>query len=179
MTLLVQPRSHALLPRFLAFPRRRRLSWRLGHHILAGMASSFSSSFPYVSAGVRRGPSPIEACRWLPGLLATAVVLSSSSGPPESSQLPDDATFADVPQTLSGGGGERKRIQKPKSRQAESCTVKCLGTCIRGGAGSPGEGPFNVRRPLVVFKSGFRTRNYCLVECSDICNLIKDGDDGP
>ncbi|CAA6662391.1 unnamed protein product [Spirodela intermedia] len=149
------------------------------------MASSFSSSFPCVSAGVRRGPSPIEACRWLPGLLATAVVLSSSSGPPESSQLPDDATFADVPQTLSGGGGERKRIQKPKSRQAESCTVKCLGTCIRGGAGSPARAPStsgggkNNKLPLVVFKSGFRTRNYCLVECSDICNLIKDGDDGP
>ncbi|KAJ0084442.1 hypothetical protein Patl1_30946 [Pistacia atlantica] len=34
----------------------------------------------------------------------------------------------------------------PKSRKAESCTIKCVTTCIRGGEGSPGEGPFNVRR---------------------------------
>ncbi|KAH9308020.1 hypothetical protein KI387_035931, partial [Taxus chinensis] len=52
------------------------------------------------------------------------------------------------------------RIQKPKSKKAESCTTKCVVTCIRGGAGSPGEGPLNIRRPLVVFKDGFRTRLY-------------------
>lgn len=86
--------------------------------------------------------------------------------------------FSDVPQTLSGAD-KIERIQKPKSRKAESCTNKCVGTCIRGGAGSPGEGPLNIRRPLVVFKNGFRSRQYCLVECSDICNLIEDGDDGP
>ncbi|KAK4345563.1 hypothetical protein RND71_035739 [Anisodus tanguticus] len=96
-----------------------------------------------------------------------------------------EETFSNVPQTLSGecvdGQKECKkaRIQRPKSRQAESCTVKCVNTCIRGGSGSPGEGPLNVRRPLVVFKQGFRSRQYCLVECSDICNLIKDGEDGP
>jgi hypothetical protein len=95
-------------------------------------------------------------------------------------------TFSNIPQTLSGEciTGEqdckkRGRIQKPKSRKAESCTIKCVTTCIRGGGGSPGEGPLNVRKPLVVFKQGFRTRHYCLTECSDICNLIKDGDDGP
>eukprot|EP01018_Ginkgo_biloba_P019500 Gb_13598 [translate_table: standard] len=87
-------------------------------------------------------------------------------------------TFADLPQTLSGAD-KGLRIQKPKSTKAESCTGKCVGTCIRGGAGSPGEGPLNIRRPLVVFKNGFRSRQYCLIECSDICNLIKDGDDGP
>lgn len=94
-------------------------------------------------------------------------------------------TFSNVPQTLSGDcvdgqkDCKKARIQKPKSRQAETCTVKCVNTCIRGGSGSPGEGPLNVRRPLVVFKQGFRSRQYCLVECSDICNLMKDGEDGP
>ncbi|OIT04350.1 PREDICTED: uncharacterized protein LOC109223268 [Nicotiana attenuata] len=94
-------------------------------------------------------------------------------------------TFSNVPQTLSGECVEgqkdckKARIQRPKSRQAETCTVKCVNTCIRGGLGSPGEGPLNVRRPLVVFKQGFRSRQYCLVECSDICNLIRDGEDGP
>ncbi|PIA36947.1 hypothetical protein AQUCO_03100004v1 [Aquilegia coerulea] len=88
-------------------------------------------------------------------------------------------TLANVPQTLSGGDGKKARIQHPKSRIAEGCTIKCVTTCIRGGAGSPGEGPLNARRPLVIFKEGFRSRQYCLVECSDICNLLKDGDDGP
>ncbi|KAF3784438.1 hypothetical protein EJ110_NYTH30190 [Nymphaea thermarum] len=106
------------------------------------------------------------------GLLAAAVIFSSANSlePPE--------TLSNIPQTLSGDDGKAARIQKPKSRRAESCTVKCVTTCIRGGAGSPGEGPLNARRPLVVFKQGFRSRQYCLIECSDICNLIKDGEDG-
>ncbi|KAF9616795.1 hypothetical protein IFM89_032348 [Coptis chinensis] len=91
----------------------------------------------------------------------------------------DTDTFANVPQTLSGEDYKKARIQHPKSKDAERCTVKCVTTCIRGGAGSPGEGPLNARRPLVVFKEGFHSRKYCLVECSDICNLLKDGEDGP
>ncbi|GAA0163912.1 hypothetical protein Leryth_025800 [Lithospermum erythrorhizon] len=95
-------------------------------------------------------------------------------------------TLANIPEELSGlcdAGNQdcnkKGRIQRPKSKQAETCTVKCVNTCIRGGSGSPGEGPLNIRRPIVVFKQGFHSRRYCLVECSDICNLIKDGDDGP
>ncbi|CAI0442025.1 unnamed protein product [Linum tenue] len=96
----------------------------------------------------------------------------------------EEETLGNVPQTLAGeceaeeGKDCKKamRIQRPKSRKAETCTVKCVNTCIRGG---DGEGPLNIRRPLVVFKQGFRSRHYCLVECSEICNLIGDGDDGP
>lgn len=117
-------------------------------------------------------PASTTSCSFAPALLAAAVIFTSSA--PDSSE-----TFSNVPQTLSGDDGKPARIQRPRSRKAESCTIKCVGTCIRGGAGSPGEGPLNVRRPLVVFKQGFRSRQYCLVECSDICNLIKDGDDGP
>lgn len=98
-------------------------------------------------------------------------------------QSEDSGTLSNVPQMLSGDcitdDCKKPRIQRPKSRKAETCTVKCLTTCIRGGLGSPGEGPLNLRRPLVVFKQGFRSRQYCLTECSDICNLIGDGDDGP
>ncbi|XP_044481920.1 uncharacterized protein LOC123208447 isoform X1 [Mangifera indica] len=111
------------------------------------------------------------------GLLAAAVVITSGA-------TEEAETLSNIPQELSGECAGAKdctkpRIQRPKSRKAESCTIKCVTTCIRGGEGSPGEGPFNVRRPLVVFKEGFRSRRYCLVECSDICNLIGDGDDGP
>ncbi|XP_038717825.1 uncharacterized protein LOC120010943 isoform X1 [Tripterygium wilfordii] len=113
---------------------------------------------------------------------AAAVLLASAAGAMEA---PEEAeTLANIPQTLSGECAsvkdcKKERIQRPKSRKAESCTIKCVTTCIRGGEGSPGEGPLNIRRPLVVFKQGFRSRHYCLVECSDICNLIGDGDDGP
>ncbi|GJY21455.1 hypothetical protein Tco_0394021 [Tanacetum coccineum] len=121
---------------------------------------------------------------------ASTLILTTTmySTPAFAINPPPDAaeTFSNIPQTLSGeceqgqdGDCKKARIQKPKSRKAESCTIKCVTTCIRGGGGSPGEGPFNVRRPLVVFKQGFRSRHYCLVECSDICNLIRDGDDGP
>lgn len=84
-----------------------------------------------------------------------------------------------VPRTLSGEEGKgAERIKHPRSPMAARCTSKCVSTCVLGGAGAPGVGgPFNVRRPLVVFKDGFRSRQYCLVECSDVCNLIKDGED--
>ncbi|XP_014498454.1 uncharacterized protein LOC106759676 [Vigna radiata var. radiata] len=106
-------------------------------------------------------------------LLTTAAVIASVAAADE------PETLSNIPQTLSGEctlpkDCKKTRIQKPKSRKAESCTIKCVTTCIRGGEGSPGEGPFNVIRPLVVFKQGFRTRQYCLVECSEICNLISD-----
>lgn len=119
------------------------------------------------------------------GLVAAATVLASAATVGLAIEAPEQGeTLANIPQTLSGEcilpkDCKKARIQKPKSRKAESCTIKCVTTCIRGGEGSPGEGPFNVRRPIVVFKQGFRSRQYCLVECSDICNLIRDGDDGP
>ncbi|CAK9189861.1 unnamed protein product [Sphagnum troendelagicum] len=105
--------------------------------------------------------------------LLLALALTTKNAPPSSME-----TFENVPQTLSGAD-KAHRIQRPKSAKAESCTRKCVSTCIRGGAGAPGEGPLNVRRPLVVFKEGFRSRQYCLIECSEICNLIGDRDDGP
>ncbi|KAK4587643.1 hypothetical protein RGQ29_018877 [Quercus rubra] len=127
-----------------------------------------------------------SSCRvGLTGFLVAAVVISSVAGGVRAIEAPQESeTLSNIPQTLSGECAlpkdcKKARIQRPKSRKAESCTIKCVTTCIRGGEGSPGEGPFNVRRPLVVFKQGFRSRQYCLVECSDICNLIGDGDDGP
>ncbi|XP_071727028.1 uncharacterized protein [Rutidosis leptorrhynchoides] len=122
---------------------------------------------------------------------ASAVVLLSpnmSAVATSPKNPPQDAaeTLENVPQTLSGdcvmgqdGDCKKPRIQKPKSRKAEYCTIKCVTTCIRGGDGSPGEGPINVKKPLFVFKQGFRSRHYCLVECSDVCNLIRDGYDEP
>jgi hypothetical protein len=72
--------------------------------------------------------------------LLLALALTSKNAPPSSME-----TFENVPQTLSGAD-KAHRIQRPKSAKAESCTRKCVSTCIRGGAGAPGEGPLNVRR---------------------------------
>ena len=93
------------------------------------------------------------------GFLAAAAVLASAATVGlaiESSEQGD--TLANIPQTLSGecilpNDCKTARIQKPKSRQAESCTIKCVTTCIRGGEGSPGEGPFNVRRYTFLISS--------------------------
>ncbi|EFJ16084.1 hypothetical protein SELMODRAFT_422101 [Selaginella moellendorffii] len=93
-------------------------------------------------------------------------------------EISEKDTYNNVPRDIQGSE-KAARIQRPISPKAERCTQKCVSTCIAGGAGGPGEGPLNIRRPLVVFKDGFRTRKYCLVECSDICNLLKDRDDGP
>ncbi|KAH7687950.1 hypothetical protein IHE45_03G000600 [Dioscorea alata] len=116
-----------------------------GHHYLP---SSSSSMVNYDIATIsRRGKTRMmpgmvtrSSLGPVPALLAVAVIFSSSS----TSTL--DKTLSNIPQILSSGDdGKQARIQKPKSRKAESCTIKCVTTCIRGGAGSPGEGPLNVR----------------------------------
>lgn len=73
------------------------------------------------------------------GLFAAAFVIASGAG-----------RLSNIPQELPGRCAVAKdcaklRIQRSKSRKAESCTIKCVITCIWGGEGSPGEGPFNVR----------------------------------
>ena len=55
----------------------------------------------------------------------------------------------------AGDDKAKVRIKHPKSAKALQCTSKCVATCIRGG-----EGPLNVRKPLVVFKDKFRSRLY-------------------
>lgn len=112
--------------------------------------------------------------------LATVLAVTAPAQPQKASEAAPKDTFRNVPGTLAGEDGKgAERIKHPRSPEAARCTSKCVSTCVLGGAGAPGiGGPFNVRRPLVVFKDGFRSRQYCLVECSDVCNLIKDGEDG-
>ncbi|XP_075491963.1 uncharacterized protein LOC142530082 isoform X1 [Primulina tabacum] len=106
----------------------------------------------------------------------TALVLSAGKGEVAGPQQQEE-TLSNIPQTLSSectaepkDCKRRYKIQRPKSRKAESCTSKCTTVCMQGGFGSPGEGPFSIRRPLVVFKDGFRSRKYC--RCSSSFNTI-------
>lgn len=139
----------------------------------AVQASSRRSSQPGGAAVLRLLQAPAVVA------LAVALAVSSTSPGPGPASEP----LCNLPPTLSGedGGGrqgEANRIRHPKSDRAARCTSKCVSTCVLGGYGAPGvAGPFNIRRPLVVFKDTFRSRQYCLVECSDICNLLKDGED--
>lgn len=104
------------------------------------------------------------AIAWLSSTLVAGLATSASSA----LQLaPDYDTLSNIPQMLSGAcppsspnDCRKPRIQRPKSKKAEICTRKCVATCIRGGEGAPGEGPLNVRKPLVVFKQGFHSRQY-------------------
>ncbi|XP_073026468.1 uncharacterized protein [Primulina eburnea] len=145
--------------------------------LLSG-ATTRCSMILFTKARQTQNPiSPAHKRATIAAAATAALLLSGAIG---------DETLSNVPQTLSSecvleqqDCKKSVRIQRPRSRKAETCTIKCVGTCIQGGFGSPGEGPLNIRRPLVVFKDGFRSRKYCLGECSDICNLIGDGDDGP
>ncbi|PAN03940.1 hypothetical protein PAHAL_1G030700 [Panicum hallii] len=137
---------------------------------------------PAGQAGRRLGPGVLRLLQ-APAVVALAAALAVSA-PAPAAPGPAGASepLCNLPPTLSGeeGGrqGETNRIRHPKSDRAARCTSKCVSTCVLGGYGAPGvAGPFNIRRPLVVFKDTFRSRQYCLVECSDICNLLKDGED--
>ncbi|CAK9154007.1 unnamed protein product [Ilex paraguariensis] len=87
--------------------------------------------------------------------MVLSVVVGANAAELQRTQEQEEAggTLSNIPQMLSSEcvSGQQdckkaRRIQRPKSRQAESCTIKCVTTCIRGGLGSPGEGPLNVRR---------------------------------
>ena len=85
--------------------------------------------------------------------------------------------FQTVPQGLSsaedGPRGPKlsSLLEGPKGGEVQRCARKCVPTCIRGGQGAPGLGPMSVRKEIVVFKEGYRTRQYCLSECIQVCSL--------
>ena len=60
----------------------------------------------------------------------------------------------------------------PRGARVEACARRCLPGCLRGGAGSPDLGPLTLRKDPVVFKSGFRSRGYCLSECTRVCAAV-------
>ncbi|PIN16691.1 hypothetical protein CDL12_10656 [Handroanthus impetiginosus] len=84
--------------------------------------------------------------------VATALALSANAIEVAAPQEPDE-TLSNIPQSLSSVCSPEQedcrkmyKIQRPKSRKAESCTSKCVATCTQGGFGSPGDGPFSLRR---------------------------------
>ncbi|KAL3623774.1 hypothetical protein CASFOL_032590 [Castilleja foliolosa] len=96
-----------------------------------------------------RPPQSIAAT--VAAFAAAALVFSAGAIEVATPAQPDE-TLSNIPQTLDSvcspeqNCKKRYKIQRPKSRKAETCTGKCVTTCIQGGFGSPGEGPFNIRR---------------------------------
>jgi hypothetical protein len=66
-------------------------------------------------------------------------------------------------------------VRGANTKEIEKCAGKCIVTCTRGGGGAPGLGPLSVRKAPVVFKEGFRSRQYCLNECTEICSITVNG----
>lgn len=109
----------------------------------------------------------------------TAAVITLQVGNPALAaieQTPDE-TFENIPGQLRSDGDEarnslRDAFAGENKRSVEACTRKCLPACIRGGEGSPGLGPLTMRKEIIVFKEGFRTRQYCLQECAQACSKL-------
>ncbi|PNH00109.1 hypothetical protein TSOC_014086 [Tetrabaena socialis] len=113
--------------------------------------------------------------------LAAQLALVAPSPAALAAADPDPDTFENVPAQLSAKGERRATplssvVAGPMQREIEGCTRKCVPTCIRGGEGAPGLGPISLRKELVVFKEGFRSRSYCLSECAQVCALSLDKD---
>ncbi|CAI5966829.1 unnamed protein product [Closterium sp. NIES-64] len=109
--------------------------------------SQVSSKVPQSLSGVLSGtpvalrcavrcPSRSQVCCQVPQSLSVSLV----------SILSVHLHFAPMLSPPSEDDRKPRRIQKPKTPAAEKCLRKCVGTCIRGGAGAPGEGPINVER---------------------------------
>lgn len=90
---------------------------------------------------------------------------------------PEEQYFQTAPQSLSSEDSAPKGprlgslLEGPRGKEVQQCARKCVPTCIRGGQGAPGLGPMSVRKEVVVFKEGYRTRTYCLSECIQVCSL--------
>ena len=87
-----------------------------------------------------------------------------------------DFYVEDIPLGLNSAdartGPNLKTLTKgANGKEIEKCATKCIATCTRGGSGAPGLGPLSVRKAPVVFKEGFRSRQYCLSECTEICSI--------
>mmetsp|Transcript_21480 Transcript_21480/g.29859 ORF Transcript_21480/g.29859 Transcript_21480/m.29859 type:complete len:212 (-) Transcript_21480:148-783(-) len=85
-----------------------------------------------------------------------------------------EENFSNIPQGLVASDTDRpqalSKLVDPKSEKLfKQCASPCLASCVRGGSGAPELGPFSVRKDPVVFKEGFRSRSYCLTECTNLC----------
>lgn len=144
-----------------------------GTHVAVEMGESLETPRSTWAAIAERavGANAALACAATAMFLATAV--------PWPSLAESEFYIEDVPQGLSSGELAQQSkapslaslVKGPNGKEIEKCATKCIATCTRGGSGAPGLGPMSIRKAPVVFKEGFRSRQYCLTECTEICNI--------
>ena len=176
-------RAVATQPQVVSLSRTRRIARRAsGIPRVAAVSVSASArredrTTPSGQVEARRDPT--RAWRAAGVALAAAATLSAAAAPIAFAER--EFYIEDIPQGLSSGdGGEkapslRSLVKGTNTKEIEKCTGKCVVTCTRGGGGSPGLGPLSVRKAPVVFKEGFRSRQYCLSECAEICSITVNG----
>jgi hypothetical protein len=198
--LATQQRRQRAVPLLLS--ARRVLQQRACHLIAAAAAPSATTASPASAAGSARAPSA-AATAVAVALLAAAAFAVPPPPPswavvtqPQQQQqhqhqpqpqpmlviaamAPDEDTMQNVPGQLSSSNEPPPQrlsaiISGANKRAIETCTRKCVPTCVRGGEGSPGLGPLSVRREPggVVFKDAYRSRSYCLNECANVCAAL-------
>lgn len=176
-------RAVATQPQVVSLSRARRIARRAsGIPRVAAVSVSASArreerTTPSGQVEARRDPT--RAWRAAGVALAAAATLSAAAAPIAFAE--SEFYIEDIPQGLSSGdGGEkapslRSLVKGTNTKEIEKCTGKCVVTCTRGGGGAPGLGPLSVRKAPVVFKEGFRSRQYCLSECAEICSITVNG----
>ena len=176
-------RAVATQPQVVSLSRTRRIARRAsGIPRVAAVSVSASArredrTTPSGQVEARRDST--RAWRAAGVALAAAATLSAAAAPIAFAER--EFYIEDIPQGLSSGdGGEkapslRSLVKGTNTKEIEKCTGKCVVTCTRGGGGAPGLGPLSVRKAPVVFKEGFRSRQYCLSECAEICSITVNG----
>ena len=133
--------------------------------------------------GPTKGPASTEEAftprSGSPSAAAAAAALTALA-PPIAIAESGEFYVEDIPLGLASSDARaapnlRSLTKGANGKEIEKCATKCIATCTRGGSGAPGLGPLSVRKAPVVFKEGFRSRQYCLSECTEICSItVKD-----
>ncbi len=103
--------------------------------------------------------------------VATAAAAALTALAPPIAIAESEFYVEDIPQGLNSADARATLTKGANGKEIEKCATKCIATCTRGGSGAPGLGPLSVRKAPVVFKEGFRSRQYCLSECTEICSI--------
>jgi len=158
-----------------AHPRAPRATTRSPIAVRAGERRRRVGSIARATLDADRSSTHPIVHRYVGFAVATAAAALTALAPPIAI-AESEFYVEDIPQGLNSADARAapnlKTLTKgANGKEIEKCATKCIATCTRGGSGAPGLGPLSVRKAPVVFKEGFRSRQYCLSECTEICSI--------
>ena len=159
-----------------AHPRAPRATTRSPIAVRAGERRRRVGSIARATLDADRSPIHPIVRRSVGFAVATAAAAALTALAPPIAIAESEFYVEDIPQGLNSADARTapnlKTLTKgANGKEIEKCATKCIATCTRGGSGAPGLGPLSVRKAPVVFKEGFRSRQYCLSECTEICSI--------